>query len=59
MGQSVTSQKKTCWIVVPAAGIGSRMGAVCPKQYLPLAGKTVLENTLERLLKLPDIAGIV
>ncbi|WP_331346084.1 2-C-methyl-D-erythritol 4-phosphate cytidylyltransferase [Cellvibrio sp. UBA7661] len=55
----MTSQKKTCWIVVPAAGIGSRMGAVCPKQYLPLAGKTVLENTLERLLKLPDIAGIV
>lgn len=55
----VSSQKKTCWIIVPAAGIGSRMGAVCPKQYLPLAGKTVLENTLERLLKLPDIAGIV
>lgn len=44
---------------MPAAGIGSRMGAVCPKQYLPLAGKTVIENTLGRLLALPDIAGVV
>ncbi len=34
------------------------MGAAYPKQYLPLAGKTVLEHTLERLLNLPDIAGI-
>ena len=46
------------WIVVPAAGIGARMQSACPKQYLPLAGKTVLENTLERLLSLSNIAGI-
>ena len=36
--------------VIPAAGSGQRMGADKPKQYLPLAGKTVLECTLTRLL---------
>ncbi len=46
------------WVVVPAAGIGSRMGAACPKQYLPLLEKTVLEHTLERLLALPVITQI-
>ncbi len=37
------------WAVVPAAGIGKRMQADKPKQYLSLAGKTVLEHTLARL----------
>ena len=40
----------TCWAVVPAAGVGKRMQADRPKQYLALAGKTVIEHTLERLL---------
>jgi len=47
------------WAVVPAAGRGSRMGADRPKQYLELAGRTVLEHTLRRLLAEPRIAGIV
>jgi 2-C-methyl-D-erythritol 4-phosphate cytidylyltransferase len=42
------SQK--CWAVVPAAGVGKRMQADRPKQYLPLADKTVIEHTLLRLL---------
>ncbi len=37
--------------VVPAAGVGKRMQADKPKQYLPLMGKTVIEQTLSRLLK--------
>ncbi|MCQ8129304.1 2-C-methyl-D-erythritol 4-phosphate cytidylyltransferase [Methylomonas rivi] len=40
-----------CWAVVPAAGVGTRMQADRPKQYLPLAGKTVIEHTLTRLLQ--------
>jgi 2-C-methyl-D-erythritol 4-phosphate cytidylyltransferase len=40
-----------CWAVVPAAGVGKRMQADRPKQYLPLAGKTVIEHTLSRLLE--------
>lgn len=37
------------WLIVPAAGQGRRMGADCPKQYLPLAGKTIVARTLLRL----------
>lgn len=58
MKLSPSSQVPAYWIVVPAAGVGARMGANCPKQYLPLVGKTVIEHTLERLLMLPDIVGI-
>lgn len=35
--------------VIPAAGVGKRMKADKPKQYLPLCGLTVLEQTLRRL----------
>lgn len=47
------------WVIVPAAGVGSRMGANRPKQYLTLGNKTILEHTLERLLQLPRLNGIV
>jgi len=46
------------WALVPAAGIGSRMGSQRPKQYLHLRNKPILQHTLERL-NLPAIAGIV
>lgn len=46
------------WAIVPAAGIGSRMGSSRPKQYLPLHGKPIIQHSLERL-NLPQIAGIV
>jgi 2-C-methyl-D-erythritol 4-phosphate cytidylyltransferase len=58
MNHSQVPQNPAYWIVVPAAGVGARMGTDCPKQYLPLVGKTVIEHTLERLLALPSIAGI-
>ncbi|MEN9500812.1 MAG: 2-C-methyl-D-erythritol 4-phosphate cytidylyltransferase [Pseudomonadota bacterium] len=47
------------WIVIPAAGVGSRMQADRPKQYLPLAGKTVIEHTLACFSEHPAVAGIV
>lgn len=47
------------WLVVPAAGIGSRFGGVVPKQYSQLSGKTVLEHSLERLMTLASEAIIV
>lgn len=37
------------WCLLPAAGIGQRMGANLPKQYLPLANQTLIEVTLSRL----------
>lgn len=48
-----------CWGLVPAAGVGARMGADRPKQYLPLAGSTVIEHTLRRLCGHARIAGVV
>mgnify|MGYP003394463346 CR=1 FL=1 len=39
------------WAVVPAAGVGKRMNADRPKQYLELTGKTVIEHTLSRLVQ--------
>lgn len=45
------------YFVIPAAGVGSRMGADCPKQYLMLAGKSVLYHTLSLFLSVDAIAG--
>lgn len=46
------------WAIVPAAGIGRRMGAEVPKQYLPLGSRTVLEHTLDALYSEPRIRGV-
>lgn len=43
------------WTIVPAAGIGSRMGSAIPKQYLTLLGRPVIEHTLTLLLSHPAI----
>ncbi|WP_323840382.1 2-C-methyl-D-erythritol 4-phosphate cytidylyltransferase [Photorhabdus africana] len=45
--------------LVPAAGIGSRMNSDCPKQYLFIAGKTIIEHTLAALLAHPRIQHVV
>ncbi len=47
------------WAIVPAAGIGKRMGSSIPKQYLPIGNGTVLEYTLEKLLALDAIEGVI
>ena len=52
-------QTKQFWAIVPAAGIGKRMSADRPKQYLNLHNKTVIEHTLDRLLSLDEITGVV
>jgi 2-C-methyl-D-erythritol 4-phosphate cytidylyltransferase len=36
--------------LIPAAGSGSRLGAAAPKQYLPLAGRTMLHHAVAGLL---------
>lgn len=45
------------WVVVPAAGRGTRFGGEVPKQYCDVAGRTVIAHTLARLLSHPSIAG--
>lgn len=51
--------KANYWAIVPAAGIGRRMGGDIPKQYLPLNGRPVIEHTLERLLGHPSIRQVL
>ena len=36
--------------VVPAAGFGRRMQTDCPKQYLSIGNKTILEHSVDALL---------
>ncbi|MET0506081.1 MAG: 2-C-methyl-D-erythritol 4-phosphate cytidylyltransferase [Luteibacter sp.] len=47
------------WCVIPAAGKGVRAGGDRPKQYQPIAGRPMLDHTLERLAAHPRIAGFV
>ncbi len=46
-------------VVVPAAGIGKRMKTDCPKQYLHLAGKTIIEHTLTNLLEHSQVQRVI
>ncbi len=41
--------------LIPAAGIGNRFGAGKPKQYVDIAGKSVLQYTLDIFLNHSDI----
>lgn len=38
------------WAIVPAAGLGTRMQAERPKQYLSLLGRTILEHSLDAIV---------
>ncbi|MEZ9544961.1 MULTISPECIES: 2-C-methyl-D-erythritol 4-phosphate cytidylyltransferase [Vibrio] len=55
----MSTQLQSVIAVVPAAGVGSRMKADRPKQYLEIHGKTILEHTVEKLLSHPQVAQIV
>lgn len=45
--------------VIPAAGVGSRMQADRPKQYLHIANKTILEHTIEALITHEKIDDVI
>lgn len=47
------------FVIVPAAGGGTRFGGATPKQYADLAGAPVLSRTLERLSSLAPKAIVV
>jgi 2-C-methyl-D-erythritol 4-phosphate cytidylyltransferase len=59
MIESMISASVNYWAIVPAAGTGSRMGTLVPKQYAMLGSKKIIEHTLERLLETPSLVGIV
>ncbi|MFA9487823.1 MULTISPECIES: 2-C-methyl-D-erythritol 4-phosphate cytidylyltransferase [unclassified Mannheimia] len=45
--------------VIPASGVGSRMQADKPKQYLILKGKTILEHTVSLFLDHPQVDKVI
>lgn len=45
-------------VIIPAAGIGTRMANALPKQYLPLAGKPIVSHIIQTFFNNPRIAGI-
>ncbi len=47
------------WGLIPAAGVGLRMGTALPKQYLLLRGRLVILHTLERLCHYPRLSGVM
>lgn len=55
----MTADLPSFWVVIPAAGVGSRMQADRPKQYLPLAGRCLIEHTLDCFLGQPGLLGLV
>ena len=59
MPKSKPQSEASFWAIVPAAGIGRRMGGDIPKQYLPLNGKTVIEHTVRKLSTIKELAGII
>ncbi len=48
----------SCIALIVAAGSGRRFGAERPKQYLDLAGRTVLRRTVEAFRDHPAVSGL-
>ena len=46
------------WVVIPAAGIGRRMGGDIPKQYVSVNGKTIIEHTIDNFIGRKEIENI-
>jgi len=55
----VSAGPPAIWAIVPAAGSGQRMGSATPKQYLRIAGASLLEHSLRALLAHPQVVGAV
>ena len=50
------TQAPRYFALIPAAGVGARMGAGSPKQYLKIGGKPMLRHTLDAFLSSERIA---
>ncbi len=53
------SDKARYWVVIPAAGVGKRMGVDKPKQYISVNDKTIIEHTINCFIEREEIEGIV
>jgi 2-C-methyl-D-erythritol 4-phosphate cytidylyltransferase len=46
-------------VLVPAGGVGTRLGRRTPKQFLTLGGATILTRTLSHFQRHPDVRSII
>ncbi len=46
------------YVIIPAAGSGSRFGSGMRKQFLPLKGKPILVHTIQRFEQCPEVDEI-
>lgn len=46
-------------VVIPAAGVGKRMGADKPKQYLEINGVSILAHTVSRMCELSYVRHVI
>jgi 2-C-methyl-D-erythritol 4-phosphate cytidylyltransferase len=53
------SDKARYWVVIPAAGVGKRMGVDKPKQYITVNDKTILEHTIDCFINREEIENVV
>lgn len=54
---SLADNRARYWAVVPAAGVGRRLGEAIPKQYLSLNDVPMMQHTLQRLQSIPGLQG--
>ncbi|WP_144210333.1 2-C-methyl-D-erythritol 4-phosphate cytidylyltransferase [Shewanella donghaensis] len=55
----MNSDNQSVIAIVPAAGIGARMGATIPKQYLALGEQSILAHTLDSLISHKNIKQVI
>jgi 2-C-methyl-D-erythritol 4-phosphate cytidylyltransferase len=48
----------SCYIIIPAGGIGKRFGSKLPKQFYKINGKEIIIRTIEKFLMSRNVSGI-
>jgi 2-C-methyl-D-erythritol 4-phosphate cytidylyltransferase len=54
----MNQQAPRYFALIPAAGVGARMAANGPKQYMAIGGKPMLRHTIDAFLSSPLISHI-
>ncbi len=47
------------WVIIPAAGVGTRMGVDKPKQYISVNDKCIIEHTINCFIEREEIEAVV
>lgn len=56
MDKHITPGQPRHFAVIPAAGVGARMGAATPKQYMPIAGMPMIAHVLTTFVNTTNVA---